>query len=331
MGEFRKDITTNEWVIMASERGKRPTDFEISKKSRIVKNYVDDCPFCLGNERLTPPPKKVYKDNSKSCIWKIRVIPNMFPAVSSEKMFDTNLINNYFETMSGFGFHEVIVESPFHDMTLTNMDPSEIESIIHSYRDRYWALSTEPIKYIMIFKNHGASAGASIEHLHSQIIAIPVISEHLKCKVEIASDYFNRVNSCMYCDMIKKELESKKRIICENDSFVAFQPYASRYPFEVWISPWNHKASFGNIEDKEVQEFAKILQEIMSKIDRALGQPDFNYFIETAPIDNENSNYLHWYLRIIPRIWNIGSFEIGTSIHINTHIPEETAGYLRKI
>jgi UDPglucose--hexose-1-phosphate uridylyltransferase len=327
--EFRKDITTNEWVIMAKERVKRPTDFETSKKKKIVKNYIDDCPFCLGNEKLTPPAIKIYKDNSKSSIWKIRVIPNKFPAVSSEEALESNLINNYFETISGYGFHKVIVESPFHDMTLTSMDYSEIKSIIHSYRDMYKILSKKPVKYIMIFKNHGASAGASIDHLHSQIIAIPIISERLKRKVEIASKYFKRLHRCICCDMIKKELESKKRIISKNDGFVAFHPYASLHPFEIWILPRYHKASFGNIEDEEVEKFAKILQEILRKIDRALGQPDFNYFIETAPIDNESSNYLHWYLRIIPRIWNIGGFEIGTGIYINTHIPEETAEYLR--
>jgi UDPglucose--hexose-1-phosphate uridylyltransferase len=301
--EFRKDITTNEWVIMAKERVKRPTDFETSKKKKIVKNYIDDCPFCLGNERLTPPAIKIYKDNSKSSIWKIRVIPNKFPAVSSEEALESNLINNYLETISGYGFHKVIVESPFHNVTLTSMDYSEIKSIIHSYRDMYKILNEKPVKYIMIFKNHGESAGASIDHIHSQIIAIPIIPERLKCKCEIASNYFNRLNSCIYCS-------------------------ASIYPFEVWILPRYHKASFGNIEDAEVEEFAKILQEILRKIDRALGQPDFNYFIETAPIGNEKSNYLHWYLRIIPRIWNIGGFEIGTGIYINTHIPEETAEYL---
>jgi UDPglucose--hexose-1-phosphate uridylyltransferase len=327
--EFRKDITTNEWVIMARERVKRPIDFEISKNKKIVKNYIDDCPFCLGNERLTPPAIKIYKDNSKSSIWKIRVIPNMFPAVSSEEGLESNLINNYFETISGYGFHKVIIESPFHDVTFTSMDYSELKSIIYSYRDMYKILSKKPVKYIMIFKNHGASAGASIDHIHSQIIAIPIISEHLKRKFEIASNCFNRLNICIYCSMIKKELELEKRIIFKNDGFVAFHPYASLYPFEVWILPRYHKASFGNIEDVEVEEFAKILQEVLSKIDRALGQPDFNYFIETAPIDKEISNYLHWYLRIIPRIWNIGGFELGSGIYINTHIPEITAEYLR--
>ena len=151
MTEFRKDLTTNEWVIIARERIKRPTDFETSKKKKIVKNYIDDCPFCLGNERLTPPAIKIYKDNSKSSIWKIRVIPNMFPAVSPKEKLEINLINDYFETISGYGFHNVIIESPFHDMTFTSMDYSELKSIVYSYRDMYKILSKKPVKYIMIW------------------------------------------------------------------------------------------------------------------------------------------------------------------------------------
>ncbi len=296
-----------------------------------MKKYVDNCPFCIGNERLTPPAIKIYEDHSKPSFWKVRVIPNMFPAVLSNEEFKTNLINNYFETSIGYGSHLVIVESPFHNITLTNMKSNEMELIISSYRDMYRTLNRKRIKYIMIFKNHGESAGASIDHIHSQIITIPVISESLERRVKIASNYFKKLNTCICCDMIEKELELKERIIYRNNEFIAFHPFASIHPFEVWILPYNHKASFGNIEDEEIEEFAKILQEVIRKIDLALCQPDFNYLIETAPIGKENSNYLHWYLRIIPRIWDIGGFEIGTGIYINSCIPEKTAEYLREL
>lgn len=331
MTEFRKDLTSNEWILIASQRFKRPTNIISPKKSKVDVDYVEDCPFCFRNERLTPPEKAVYKNSPESLLWKMRVIPNMFPAVSSERSNESSLIDNLFKTTSGYGFHEVIIESPFHNQTIAKLKISEIECIIRAYHDRFEDLAKESIKYIMLFKNQGELAGASIDHIHSQIIAIPVISEYIRRKDEIALNYFKKTERCLYCDLNKQELQLEDRILYQNDDFLVFHPYASRYPFETWISPKHHKASFRNISAKEITTLASILLETMVKIDRGLNRPDFNYLFYSAPIGEENSSYLHWYVQIVPRIHNVGGFEIGTGIYINTHAPEATAKYLKEM
>lgn len=294
-------------------------------------DYVKDCPFCFGNEHLTPPEKAVYKNDPNSLFWNIRVIPNMFPAVSAERSNESRIIDDFFKTTGGYGFHEVIIESPFHNRTITKMKISEIETIIRAYQDRFENLAMESIKYIMLFKNEGELAGASIDHIHSQIIAIPVISEYVRHKSEVALDYFKKTKRCLYCDINSKEMDSEDRILYQNDDFLVFNPYASRYPFETWISPKNHKASFRNISPKEINTLASILLETIVKIYHGLNQPDLNYLIYSAPLGEENSNYLHWYIQIVPRIQNFGGFEIGTGIYINIQSPEDSAKYLKEI
>jgi len=329
--EFRKDLTTNEWILIASQRVKRPINFISPKKSKADIDYVEDCPFCFGNEHLTPPEKAVYKNNPKSLLWNIRVIPNMFPAVSAESSNESSLIHNFFRTSGGYGFHEVIIESPFHNQTFAKLKISEIESIIQAYHDRFENLAMKSIKYIMLFKNQGELAGASVDHIHSQIIAIPVISEYIRHKNEIALNHFKKTKRCLYCDLNRQELKSEDRILYQNDDFLVFHPYASRYPFETWISPKHHQASFRNISPKEITTLSSILLETMVKIDRGLNKPDFNYLFYSAPIGEENSSYLHWYIQIVPRIHNFGGFEIGTGIYINMHAPEDSAKYLKEM
>lgn len=331
MTEFRKDPTSNEWILIASQRVKRPTNFIYPKKSKVDVDYVEDCPFCFGNERLTPPEKAVYRNSPESLLWKIRVIPNMFPAVSSERSNESSLIDNFFRTTSGYGFHEVIIESPFHNQTIVKLKISEIELIIRTYLDRFEDLAKDSIKYIMLFKNQGKLAGASINHIHSQIIAVPLISEYVRHKNEIALNYFKKTKRCLYCDINSKELKSEDRILYQNDDFLVFNPYASRYPFETWISPKHHQASFRNISSKEIKTLASILLETMVKIDHGLNNPDFNYLFYSAPIGKENSSHLHWYIQIVPRIHNFGGFEIGTGIYINIQSPEVSAKYLKEI
>jgi len=293
---------------------------------------VEDCPFCLGNERLTPPEVAVYRERSNSSSWKIRVVPNMFPALTPHGLTRERLVEGHFTAMDGFGFHEVVIESPRHNQKLSRMRASDLELMIQAYRDRYKVLSKEAnVRLIVIFKNHGVSAGTSISHPHSQIVATPVVSTHVRNKCRVALGHYKKTGRCVYCEMNGWELESGSRLVSESDHFVVFHPYASRYPFETWISPKRHKACFGNIEPDELRELGRLLQEVIGKMDRAVGEPDFNYVLHTAPVEDENREHLHWYLQIIPRIWTAAGFEIGSGIYINTSIPEETAKFMRGI
>jgi len=330
--ELRQDPTTDDWVIIAHERAKRPYDYVMRREDTSSPAFVENCPFCPGNERLTPPEVAVYREGSGTSSWKIRVVPNKYPALGPHGTTEERVVEGRFRAMDGSGFHEVVIESPLHNQTLSRMSTSEIESIVRMYRDRYKVLGRErETKLIVIFKNHGIAAGTSIEHPHSQIVAAPVVSPQITKKCHVALEHYKKTGRCLYCDINEWELDSRTRLVTESGRFLVFHPYASRYPFETWVSPKRHNACFGNIDSEEIRELGKTLQWIMEKIDRALGKPDFNYVFHTAPVEDEISEHLHWYIQIVPRTWTLGGFEMGSGIYINTAVPEETAAFMRTI
>jgi len=330
--ELRQDPTTNEWVIIARERAKRPYDFAKDREVRTTPDHVEDCPFCPGNERLTPPEVAVYHQESDRAHWIIRIVPNMFPALTPHTTTKEKFVDSRFKAKGGFGFHEVIIETPRHNQTLPGMDASHAAMLMQAYRDRYEVLSREAhVKMILIFKNHGVTAGTSLDHPHSQIIASPVVSAHAKRKSEVAGRYCEKTSRCLYCDINRWEIESESRLVSENDQFVIFHPFASHYPFETWISPKKHQASFGNIDLTEISELGKVLQENIRKMNSLLAEPDYNCVFHTAPIEEENAKYLHWYVQIVPRIWTAAGFEMGSGIYINTAVPEDTAKFMREV
>lgn len=330
MTELRRDPTTNEWVIIAHERAKRPYDLVKSREAKSSPAFVQDCPFCLGNERLTPPEVAMYRQESEDSPWSIRVVPNMFPALTPHCSNEERLVNSHFGARDGFGFHEVIIETPHHNQTMPKMDTSHVELVLQAYRDRYRTLSKEAgIRTVLIFKNHGVTAGTSLGHPHSQIIAAPVVSAHIKKKLEIAKEHYNGTGKCLYCDINSWEILSGSRLVSETDRFVVFHPYASHYPFETWISPKGHEAYFGDNNPEDLSDLGRVVQGALRKMDSVLGEPDFNYIFHTAPIGYENKEYLHWYIQLVPRIWTAAGFEMGSGIYINTSVPEETAKYMR--
>ncbi|MBS7622225.1 galactose-1-phosphate uridylyltransferase [Candidatus Bathyarchaeota archaeon] len=332
MPELRQDPTTNEWVIIARERAKRPYDFLLDREVRLLPDHVEDCPFCPGNERLTPPEISVYHRDSDRSNWIIRIIPNMFPALTPKTTTEEKLVDSHFKARGGFGFHEVIIESPRHNETLSEMDELHVALLIQAYRDRYAVLSGDArVKMIIIFRNHGVTAGTSLEHPHSQIVASPVVSACAEKKSEIAGSYYNRTGRCLYCDINRWEIESGSRLVFGNDKFAVFNPFASRYPFEMWISPKNHQASFGNIEPADISELGKVLRESIRRMNSLLANPDYNYVFHTAPVEEENAKHLHWYVQIVPRIWTVAGFEIGSGIYINTIVPEDSAKFMREV
>ncbi len=319
MPQLRQDPTTKEWVIIASERSRRPHDFikQTSASARVP--YKEDCPFCQGNEHLTPHETLAYRKNglADQAGWWVRVIPNKFPALSPEGSV-VREDKGFFRLMDGVGVHEVVIESPFHDRILPLMEDNQVEEILLAYRERYLAVREDArIKLIIIFKNHGEAAGTSLDHAHSQLVGTAVVPSTIRKKLEEATRYYDDHGRCVYCDLIQEELASGERIVMDTERFVVLQPFASRFPFESWIIPKTHQASFGLISIDDSKIFAKILKTTLLKLHYKLNDPDYNYIFHTAPIKDEQDDYYHWHLQIIPRLTTLAGFEMGSGIYIS--------------
>jgi UDPglucose--hexose-1-phosphate uridylyltransferase len=328
MSELRQDPTTFDWVIIKKEKAKRPHEF---RKRGAINTHLpsrsEDCPFCPGNEHMTPEAEVVYEDPEN---WRIRVVPNKFAALTPDgntKREEWKL----FRKTHGYGRHEVIIESPLHNECIANMSNEHIGELIRVYRDRYLELKKDPdVKIIIIFKNHGEAAGTSLEHSHTQIVASPVVPPFIRRRYEIATQHFDNTGHCLYCDILFNEVEATERIIKETDYFVALHPFASQYPFETWIMPKIHSSSFGKIVDVEISDLSLVLKEVLLKLYVSLENPDFNLIIHTAPVDDEHKTYYLWHIQIIPRLTLAAGFELGSGIYITTAMPEETAAFMRE-
>jgi UDPglucose--hexose-1-phosphate uridylyltransferase len=334
MSELRQDPATKQWVIMAAERAKRPHDFLKPPIQHSIPAYKDDCPFCPGNEILTPPETLAYRSGGRpnGPGWWVRAIPNKFAAVTPKGSLTRHHEEGLFRKMDGVGQHEVIIEIPQHNVSIPLMEDKQVEEIVLAYRERYLALREDPrIKLIIIFKNHGRAAGTSLEHPHSQLVAMPIVPLTIRYRFEKAASHYDDTGTCVYCDILREGLPFSPRLVMDTGRFVAFHPFASRAPFETWIVPKEHHASFGSISSDEAKEFAKVLKKILGKFYRGLNNPDYNYIIHTAPIKDEHEDYFHWHLQILPRLVTPAGFELGTGMFINAALPEETAAFMRTI
>lgn len=329
MPEIRQNIATKEWVVISTERAKRPEDFKSLKEKKVLPEWSEKCPFCPGNEQMTPYETYVITDEYGK--WKIRVIPNKYPAVVQEGTVEFK-IEGIKRCVSGVGSAEVVIESPKHNAILPLMPENHIEQIINVYRDRYLAIEKDKrIKMIIIFRNYGEQAGASIEHPHSQIIAIPVVPFHIRYRIEEAMRYYDETGECVFCRMLSEELKLQERIVVETGHFVSFIPYAALAPFHMWILPRRHTESFGEITDDEISDLAKNLKLTLAKLYYGLDNPDYNFVIRSVPVNEKGKDYYHWYITIMPRLVKTAGFEIGTGMSINSSIPEENAKFLREI
>ena len=331
MPTLRQDPTTKEWVIFATERAKRPDEFIRRTSSLKKETQVSSCPFCPGNEALTPPDILRLPEGAKQK-WSVRVVPNKFAALVPGKGSKQRRIGRIYREMEGIGTHEIIIETPEHAQTLALMAKDRVLDVLKAYKQRYQSLREDPlIKLILIFKNHGESAGTSLEHPHSQLIATPVVPRDIQQKYEVATAYYDDTGKCIYCEVVREEIELKERIVLETDSFVVFHPFASKFPFETWITPKRHEPSFGNVPDEDLKELAQVLKSALSGLFTALEDPDYNYVIHSAPVEDEQKGYYLWHIQIIPRLTKIAGFELGSGMAINTALPEETAKFIREV
>ena len=329
MSELRKDPVTGRWVIISSERGRRPSDFQEAPPKR----KGGFCPFCAGNERFTPPEILAYREpgtvpNSQG--WSLRVVPNKFPALKIEGNLDKTGIG-LFDKMNGIGAHEVIIENPSHEMTMSKLPERKIEDILWAYRDRVIDLKKDPrFQSILIFKNEGEAAGASLEHSHSQLIALPIIPRQVSEEIEGARLYYNYKERCIYCDIVRQEMYAEERNVAENEHFLAITPFAARFPFETWIIPKTHNACFDESQPWEYSSLARILKNVLQRLDKVLNIPPYNYIIHTCPLRSQMREFFHWHLEIMPKLIRIAGFEWGSGFYINPTSPEEAAKFLRE-
>jgi UDPglucose--hexose-1-phosphate uridylyltransferase len=327
MPELRKDYVTDTWVVFSPARAKRPTDFHMQTRPTDKAK----CPFCPGHETMTPPEILAYRKEgpANSPGWWIRCIPNAFPALQIEGELHRH-VTQLFHSMNGIGAHEVIIETPEHETHLSAFSDFQMQEVITAYKQRYTDLTRDKrFKYILIFKNHGERAGASISHPHSQLIATPIVPRHILEEVNALNRFYEATGgSCIYCEVVETELEEERRIISENRSFVSVSPYAARFPFETWILPKAHEMAFEDITDEERAPLASMLKDVFGRLHQVLDDPPFNYYIHTSPCDRKEVKF-HWHIEITPRLTEVAGFERGTGFYINPVMPEDAASILK--
>lgn len=330
MSELRQNFATKEWVVIATERARRPEEMSRPRERKPVASFVATCPFCPGNENLTPP-EILRVPISADVPWHSRVFPNKFAALSREGQ-PTRSTHRLRRVVNGFGIHDVVVETPIHSRIMALTSDSHVSEILRIYKTRYDEISLDPrIEMITIFKNHGIEAGTSLEHPHSQIIATPVTSLQVRERFQQAMRHFDDFGECLFCQMLEEELEEQTRIVAVSEHFVALELYASPAPFSTHIYPRRHMASFGDISASEINDLGRMLRSILAKLYLGLSDPDFNFTIRSAPAESVGVKYFHWYLSVLPRLTRVAGFELGSGMFINTVLPEAAAEFLRKV
>jgi UDPglucose--hexose-1-phosphate uridylyltransferase len=326
--ELRKDPLSQRWVIIAAERAKRLSDFELEGAPDAP--LFD--PFIPGNEDKTPPEITAYRKPGTAANapgWRVRVMPNKFPVLGIEGNLNPRG-DGIYDHMHGIGAHEVIVDTPKSVRSITALSDVEVQDIIWMYRDRLTDLRKDSrLKYGMVCKNVGSAAGATVYHSHSQLIVTPIVPRAITQKIDACTDFFNYRGRCLICDMVAQELEQGRRIVLDSEHFVAFEPYAPRTPFETWIIPKNHATHFEDIRHPECEDLAFTLRRTVALLEKGLGPLAYNYMFFTAPFDCGPLPHFHWHIEIIPRMTKLAGFEWGTGFYINPVPPEDAADFLR--
>jgi len=334
MPEFRQNLATKEWIILSAERAKRPEEFARSRPPAMELPATDpNCPFCPGQEGNTPDAILTLPPGADPGNWDVRVVPNKFPALvpapHGECHVCTNQVGPYLRR-EGIGYHEVVIDSPLHNHDLPLLTHNQMEYVMQAYCDRYNALIALPTtELVVIFRNHGAKAGTSLIHPHSQIVASSVVPFPVRNRIYEGQRYYDTYAHCVYCDMLEYELREGTRVVMNNDHFAVVAPYASSVPYEVIVMPKRHHATFGAVSADEIHDLAYVLQNVLARLWRLLDDPDYNYVIDTAPEHMEEVPFYHWQIRIIPKLTTQAGFEIGSGIGINVLPPEQAAEQLR--
>jgi UDPglucose--hexose-1-phosphate uridylyltransferase len=328
MSQFRKDPVTGRWVVIASERERRPRHFAVDSARLEV------CPFCAGNESMTPPEVWSYRESDTppdTPGWSVRVVPNKYPALDNGSGWKRRREGLY-ELWNGLGVHEVIVESPDHVVNMGMLSARAFVNILRAYRDRMRLLqNNRRWRYLLVYKNQGDHAGATLEHVHSQLVALPALPREALDELRGVKRHYASTERCIFCDIIRREAHRGERLIAASEKFVAVCPFAPRFAYETWILPKNHTADFPKSSESDLVALADVLRDVIRRLNRALNDPPLNYFIHTRPAhDTEKAQY-HWHIEILPQIARAAGFEWGTGAHMNPVAPEAAARLLREV
>ena len=320
--EFRKDPIVDRWVVLSTERLGRPQEVCESMPA----SPLSICPFCAGNEHLTPPPWLVLPNSNN---WQVRIVPNTFPAVRGPSPFSPET-DGLLSGGPAAGLHDVVIECPKHEANLARLPAEHVAVLFRALAERFRQVRAgRPDLYPFWFTNHGAASGASLEHAHSQLIGLPWMPELVRQEFDSALRYWEANHGCVFCDLIKQERGDGRRILFETDRFMAMAPYASRFPCEVWILPANHGSHFERASEEEIAELGKAYHRVLRMLDIGLDDPPFNALIHTSPLDSPELSHYHWHLEILPRLTGLAGFECGAGMNINPVPPEQAAAYLR--
>jgi UDPglucose--hexose-1-phosphate uridylyltransferase len=327
--ELRKDPVVGRWVIISTERARRPSDFNIEP----VRARGGPCVFCEGHEDKTPPEIIAGRPQGSPHNgpgWSFRVVPNKFPALRIEGELEP-AGEGLYDRMNGVGAHEVVIETPDHSASMADMSLDAVTDVFLAFRERLIDLKKDPrFEYVLVFKNHGEAAGASLEHPHSQLIATPIIPIMVTEELTGSAAYYDRKERCVWCDVVHQERRARRRLILDHDGFVAVAPFAPRFPFETWILPDRHRPAFEESGVDDLRCLAGVLQDFLGRMNRLLNDPPFNFMLHTAPLHDAPLDHFHWHLEIIPKLTNVAGYEWGTGFFINPVPPEDAAAALRE-
>ena len=329
MSELRRDPIGGRWVIVDTDHPHKPEDYEY--EPQVYKGGT--CPFCYGNESMTPPEVDAIRDSHTSpntSGWQVRVVPNKFPALQVEGDIERRGIGMY-DMSNGVGAHEVLIETPYHQKDISDLLNHEVENFISMYCRRALDLAKDRrFKYIMIFKNLGSAAGASLEHPHTQIIALPMIPKSALEEIKGASNYFEYRERCIFCDIIRQETQENERLVLDNKHFLAFCPFVSRFPFEIWIIPKKHSSLFCYMAPEEIPSLAQILRDIITKLKKLFPNVSYNYILHSSPVNGDGpTEGYHWHIEFMPKLTRTAGFEWGSGFYLVATPPELAAKYLR--
>lgn len=338
MSELRWDPLKQHWVIIATDRGRRPRDFQMETTPEQTSN----CPFCYGNEDKTPPEVFALRESGEanSPNWQVRVIPNKYPTLRIEGELKSRGYGPY-DVMEGIGAHEVIIETPDHHRAMADLSVAEITDVLFAYRARFIDLRRDPrFRYMVLFKNHGRRAGATLSHSHSQLIAVPLTPPVAATELKVSQEYFESKERCIFCDLLDFEISSGQRVVKEFANFVILTPYASCFPFEVRLYPKRHAHDFVVMNDQALAELAEAMKDMLCRLKTVLSDPPYNFILHTAPPKHQRlgrPDYwgsieydYHWHIELVPRLTDIAGFEWGTGFYVNPTSPEDAATFLRE-
>ena len=328
MSEFRQDPVTGRWVIIASGRASRP--WHIDTASDRLR--AESCPFCAGSEALTPPEVWAARAAGTAADapgWRVRVVPNKYPALENSGEWSSDK-DDFYQTMNGLGVHEVIIESPDHVTNMASLSRDQFMHILAAYRSRLRVLRNDRRwRYLLIYKNHGARAGATFAHIHSQLVALPFVPREAHDEITGARRHFDASGRCIYCDIIRSESESGERLILSSERFVVLCPFAPRFGYETWLLPKNHAVNFEQSSDEDIAALAECFRAVTVKLNHITKNLPFNMVIHTAPNEESLDHCYHWHVEILPQITRAAGFEWGTGLHMNSVAPEDAARSLR--